>query len=115
MSTVSLRLNGKEYTVACDEGQEAHLFALAENIDTRLRGLSSQSAQVGENYLLVLTALMLTDELKDLQQENASLREQLRNSSHSFEQNKSIEIEAAVASSMHQIANRLERLNNLLA
>jgi cell division protein ZapA len=64
MATVSLTINGRNYDVACDDGQEDHLRSLGKMIDDRVKGLVTSVGQVGEARLLMMTGLLLADELQ---------------------------------------------------
>jgi len=66
MALVNITLNKREYQVACDDGQEAHLMRLGRYVDKRLNELIAAVGQVGEARLLVMVSLLLTDELSDL-------------------------------------------------
>lgn len=74
MAQLTIRINGYAYTVGCEDGQERHLQAMAEQIDNRINGLKSLGGQSGESRLLVLAALVMADELHDLSAEMAALR-----------------------------------------
>lgn len=65
MSKVSLQINGHSYDFTCDDGQEAHLREMAELVNRRVRDLAQGVGAVGEVRLLVMTALLLADELSD--------------------------------------------------
>lgn len=66
MAQVTLTINGRKHDIACDDGQEAHLTRLAEYMDKRLAEMAAAvGPQVGENRLLVMTGLMIADELSD--------------------------------------------------
>jgi cell division protein ZapA len=56
MAQVSVRINGRSYDVACEDGQETRLSELAEYVDERV-------GQIGEQRLLVMTSLLIADEL----------------------------------------------------
>lgn len=66
MAEVSVRVNGYAYTVGCEDGQEAHLQAMAGEVDARISSIKAVGAQSGESRLLMLAALLLADELYDL-------------------------------------------------
>jgi len=68
MAEVSVRINGYVYTVGCEDGQEAHLQAMAGEVDERIASIKAVGAQSGEARLLMLAALLLADELHDLRQ-----------------------------------------------
>lgn len=67
VANVDISINGRIFAVACDEGQEDRVRALATMVDSRVRSLASQSpvGAVGETHLLVLAGLMLADELTE--------------------------------------------------
>lgn len=74
MAKVSVTVNGRRYDIGCDDGQEAHVFRLAEELDRRVGALAAGVGQVGEARLLVLVALMLTDELADARRDLEAAR-----------------------------------------
>lgn len=63
MAKVTISLNGKAYSVACDEGQEGRVMELSSYIDQRIRKIAQAGAASSEQHLLVLGALVLADEL----------------------------------------------------
>ena len=74
MAKVSVTVNGRRYDIGCDDGQEAHVFRLAEDLDRRVGALAAGVGQVGEARLLVLVALMLADELADARRDLEAAR-----------------------------------------
>lgn len=65
MQQVSVTINGRAYPVACDEGDEERIQALARLIDGKVGNFARQVGQAGEARLLVLAALVLADELAE--------------------------------------------------
>jgi len=65
MATVDVTVGGRQYQLACEDGQERHLAALAAMVDAEARALASQIGVVGEPRLLLMAALMIADKLKD--------------------------------------------------
>lgn len=65
MAQVSLTINGRDYQIACDDGQEEHLRDLAEFVDKRLGELAGSVGQVGDARLLVMTSLLIADDLSE--------------------------------------------------
>ena len=65
MAQVTVTVNGRNYTIACDDGQEQHLMSLAGELDDHVQRLVSSVGQVGDAHLLVMAGLMLADELAD--------------------------------------------------
>ncbi|WP_417811992.1 cell division protein ZapA [Thalassospira alkalitolerans] len=66
MAQVSVRINGRSYDVACDDGQEERLTNLAQYVDERVREIAGSVGQIGEQRLLVMTSLLIADELSDM-------------------------------------------------
>ena len=66
MSQVSVTINGRDYQIGCNEGQESHLGKLAEFVDQRVGELSSAAGQIGDMRLLVMASLLIADELWEL-------------------------------------------------
>ena len=63
MASVDIRINGRPYTVACDDGEEDHVAELAGYVNQRVMDLVSKLGQVGDARLLVLASLLIADEL----------------------------------------------------
>jgi len=78
MSEVTLQINNRGYGLSCDDGQEDHLTKIGEYVDTRAKDISASGAASSENHLLVLTSLVLADEIFDLKDDIAHLQEQVR-------------------------------------
>ena len=65
MPQVDVTINGRHYQIACDEGQEGHLAQLASYVDDRVQELVAAVGQVGDARLLVMTSLLVADELSE--------------------------------------------------
>ena len=74
MSQVTIKLNGYSYTVGCEDGQEQHLLAMADQVESRIESIKKLGGNYGEARLLVLTTLLLADEIHDLRIEMDALR-----------------------------------------
>lgn len=68
MAEVSVAIHGKTYGIACDDGQERRVQELARYVDVRLREIAGAGAASNESHLLVLTALVMADEIFDMKQ-----------------------------------------------
>ena len=71
MAEISITINGRNYGIACDDGQEKRVGELARFVDTRLREIARAGAATNESHLLVLTAIILADEIADLKASGA--------------------------------------------
>jgi cell division protein ZapA len=71
---VNIQLNGRSYEIACDPGQEGRVVDLAAYIDQRLQGIARSGGAYNDAHLLVLTALVLADELYEAREDEARAR-----------------------------------------
>ncbi|HUO94059.1 MAG TPA: cell division protein ZapA [Rhizomicrobium sp.] len=65
MPLVNVMVNSRAYTIACDDGEEEHLRDLAKHVDTKVRELLETVGQVGDARLLLMAALLITDDYFD--------------------------------------------------
>jgi cell division protein ZapA len=66
LAQVTVKINGYAYTVGCEDGQEQHLLAMADQVERRIESIKGVAGSSGEARLLVLAALLMADELHDL-------------------------------------------------
>lgn len=66
MAEVNLIIDGRTYSVGCDDGQEPRLRQLGQYVDQRLRDIANNSGTSNKAQLMVLTSLLLADEVFDL-------------------------------------------------
>ena len=76
MAQLNVRINGYSYLVACEDGQEAHLQEMANQVSARIESIKALGSPSGEGRLLVLAALLMADELHDSGIELQTLRRQ---------------------------------------
>lgn len=118
MSIVHIRINGREYDVACDDGQEEHLRLLADEVDERVRALArGMGANPGEGMCLLLAALMMADELIENKKEIKNIAAEVERMGGMVDENKQAEqegrmaeIENAMAVTLEEIAMRIEKI-----
>jgi cell division protein ZapA len=65
MPQVTVVVNGRSYTIACEPGEEDRVRQLGRSIDAKVVGFAKDAPQAGEARLLVMAALMLADELSE--------------------------------------------------
>ncbi len=65
MPQVTVTVNNRSYAITCEPGQERHVQALAAELDRRVASTTHELGQVGEARLLLVTALMILDQLTD--------------------------------------------------
>lgn len=65
MGEISIKIRGQQYSLACRDGEEKRLGALAEYVDSKAKTLIDNLGQVGESRLLLMSALLIADELDE--------------------------------------------------
>lgn len=77
MSKVTISLNGRAFTIGCEEGQQAYLRELASHLDSHVRDLAEKVGQIGELRLLLMAALIVADECREAQGKVSELEDEL--------------------------------------
>ncbi len=77
MPSVNVVINGKNYRMACDEGQENHLIALAEKFDGHVNQLKGSFGEIGDQRLTVMAGVMVTDKIDELSEKIKKLEAEL--------------------------------------
>jgi cell division protein ZapA len=77
MAQVNVTVNGRQYSVGCNDGEEDHIAYLAEYVDKRVGELSQALGQVGEARLMLMAALLVADDLATAYDEAEALRGKL--------------------------------------
>lgn len=77
MSQVSVTINGRQYRMACEDGQESHLMALAKLLDERIGELRGKFGEVGDSRLTVMAALTVADQLSEAKQKITNIENEL--------------------------------------
>lgn len=110
MAEVALIINGRSYNISCDDGQEKRLQQLGRTVDSKLREIAKSGAATTEAHLLVLTSLMLADEILDLRDNVAVLGDQVEATAE-VQKEEALIIRAidSLADRIDVIAGRLQR------
>jgi cell division protein ZapA len=77
MAQVSVTINGRQYRMACEDGQESHLMRLAKDLDLRIGELRAKFGEIGDMRLTVMAALTVADELTEAGKRMRRLEEEL--------------------------------------
>ena len=77
MAQVNVTINGRQFRMACEDGQEGHLIELARDLDMRISGLRGKFGEIGDTRLTVMAALTVADELAEAGQRLKRLEEEL--------------------------------------
>ena len=66
MANINIKFNNKDYLLSCDDGQEENLKKLANHLDSKYNKLKNNLGNIGENKLLLITAIQMVDDYFDL-------------------------------------------------
>ncbi|WP_304073494.1 cell division protein ZapA [Maricaulis maris] len=114
MSRVTVKLNGRDFTIGCEEGQEAYLRELAGSLDKRVSEISGQVGQIGDLRLLLMASLILVDDLKESDRKIADLEGQVQRLRHENHGAASLQAEARGQLTEH-LARLADRMENFAA
>ena len=90
MANVSIKFNGKEFLLSCDDGQEEHLEELLIQINQKFNNLKNDLGNLGENKLLLITAVKVMDEYYETKKKVEQKKEELKNLTSKFKELKSL-------------------------
>ena len=93
MANVNIKFNGKEYLLSCENGQEEHLEQLSIELNKKFELLKDDLGNLGENKLLLITAIKMIDEFLDIKQKNSNKKKEFENLSKKFKELKSLVFE----------------------
>ena len=93
MANVNVRFNNKDYLLSCDDGQEEDLKKLTAFLDKKYSDLKTKLGNLGENKLLLITAIQVIDEYFDLKKKVVSQKTNFENLSSKFKEMKSLAID----------------------
>ena len=112
MANVNIKFNGKDSLLSCDDGQEEHLLELATNLDLKYNELKSNLGNIGENKLLLITAIKIIDDFYDLTKKVDSTKNDFEKLSNKFKELKSLAINYKDEKEL-EIEKLKKELNNL--
>ena len=92
MANVSVKFNNKDYLLSCDDGQEEELIELTNHLDSRYLILKKSLGNIGENKLLLITAIKIVDDYFDLLKKLKSTKKNFQELSQKFNELKSLAI-----------------------
>jgi len=90
MANVSIKFNGKEFLLSCEDGQEEHLEELLIQINQKFNGLKNDLGNLGENKLLLITAVKVMDEYYETKKKVDRKKIELKDLSDKFRELKSL-------------------------
>jgi cell division protein ZapA len=116
MNHINVTINGRQYRMACEEGQEARLLNLAESFESRIQNLRGKFGEIGDARLTVMAALTACDELLDAVNRIRSLEEELAGLSdaRASAADRAKVTQTAVANALNAAAERIEKTTQVL-
>ena len=92
MANVNIKFNNKEYLLSCDDGQEENLIELANHLNSKYTKLNQKLGNIGENKLLLITAIKMVDDYFDLFKKVKSAKNDFQELSNKFKELRSLAI-----------------------
>ena len=90
MANVSIKFNGKEFLLSCDDGQEEHLEELLIQLNQKFNELKNDLGNIGENKLLLITAVKVMDEYYETKKKIEQKKNELKDLSNKFRELKNL-------------------------
>ena len=90
MANVSIKFNNKEFLLSCEDGQEEHLEELLIQINQKFNDLKNNLGNLGENKLLLITAVKIMDEYYETKKKVEQKRNEIKDLSNKFRELKSL-------------------------
>ena len=106
MANVSIKFNGKEFLLSCEDGQEEQLEELLIQINQKFNKIKNDLGNLGENKLLLITAVKIMDEYYETQKKVEQKKKELNDLSNKFKELKSLIYEYR-----NQKENEISKLN----
>ena len=116
MTEVSVTINGRQFRMACEDGQEGHLMNLARDLDSRIEGLRAKFGEIGDTRLTVMAALTIADSLSETAQRIKRLEDEIAAMQDTRVEaaDRAKDTQAAVAAALNAAAERIEGITKKL-
>ena len=116
MSHINVTINGRQYRMACEAGQENRLLRLAESLEARIANLRGKFGEIGDGRLTVMAALTVADELVDAGQRFRALEEELNalRDVRVVAADRARATQSAVANALNSAPERIEKMSQAL-
>ena len=93
MGNVNIKFNGKDYLLACDDGQEENLKNLGKHIDQKFENIKKKLGNIGENKLMLINAIQIADDFFALNKKVKKSKSEFEVISNKFKELRSLAIE----------------------
>jgi cell division protein ZapA len=116
MAQVNAIINGRQFRLACEDGQEEHLQSLAQALDKRIGELRGKFGEIGDSRLVVMAALTVADELSETMRRVRRLEEELTalQDARVAQADRAKAAQDAVINAFHSAAERIEGITKKL-
>ena len=92
MGNVNIKFNGKDYLLACDDGQEENLKNLGQHIDKKFENIKKKLGNIGENKLMLINAIQIADDFFALNKKVKKSKSEFEVISNKFKELRSLAI-----------------------
>ena len=107
MGNINIKFNGKEYLLSCEDGQEEHLESLSIELNKKFLRLKDELGNLGENKLLLITAIKIIDELSDIEKKTSIKKQEFEKLSSKF-----LELKSLVYNYRDEKEKEIKKLSN---
>ena len=90
MANITIKFNGKDFLLSCDDGQEEHLEELSLHLNKKFSELKNNLGNIGENKLLLITSIKIMDEYFETRKKINEKKQEMKNLSDKFMELKSL-------------------------
>lgn len=116
MPEVNVEINGRKYRMACEEGQEPHLMALAERFNRHIDAFKGDFGEIGDNRLTVMAGIAVLDELAEAERRIEQLKQDVANLTHAGEAltHEAEDLELKFAKRLNEAARKIEAISTAI-
>lgn len=116
MSHVNVTINGRQYRMACEEGQETRLLRLAEMLESRVTDLRGKFGEIGDQRLTVMASLTIADELQDAERRIRGFEEEIEvlREGRVAASDRARATQSVIANALNAASDRIERMTQEL-
>jgi len=116
MPQINVTINGRQFRMSCEAGEEAHLTELAADLDTRIARLRARFGEIGDTRLTVMAALTVADELAETKAKLQRMEPELAGlqDANAVSADHAQATHAAVVAALNAAAERIEGITRML-
>jgi cell division protein ZapA len=112
MPHVNITINGRQYRMACEDGQEDHLQSLAQDLERRIAEMRGNFGEIGDTRLIVMSAITIADELSEAKRklQHAGQETAVAHETRAAATERAKVTQAAVVTALNAASERIERV-----